>query len=205
MANRLRQNKILPLRKRGLILCEGKTEISYFNGLKHDEMVRRRLSAIDIYIGQPSNYSPLGLVKEAKERKKQAIREKNHYDFVWLVFDRNGHDKVPEAFNMAHSNKIKIAFSVRCFEFWFLLHFTQSLKPYTKCDELIHELKKKYHRYDGSINHYEELKAQTLTAISNGAWVIKQNQNDIDRGTPLYDLNAYTDVHLLVEYLLNLS
>ncbi len=205
MHHRLRQDKNIPLKKRGLILCEGKkTEVYYFNGIKYDEIIKRHLAAVDIIISHPRNHSPLGLVTEAKEKIKQANREKNPYEFVWVVFDRNGHGKIPEAFNMAQSNNIKIAFSVRCFEFWFLLHFTQSLKPYSTCDELIRELKKEYNDYDKAINHYEKLKDRTQTALTNGAWAIKQNQDDINRGTSLYNLNAYTNVHLLVEYLLNL-
>jgi hypothetical protein len=204
MTRRLRQDKNIYLRKRGLILCEGKTEQSYFNGIKHDEIIRRHLAAVDITIYQPSNYSPLGLVKEAKERIKQAKRERNPYEFVWVVFDRNGHQNIPQAFNMASSNNINIAFSVICFEYWLLLHFTRSLKSYTKCDELISNLKSHYPDYEKIYDHYVSLKDKTSTALENGAWAIEQNQNDINRGTKLYELSAYTDVHLLVSQLLSL-
>ena len=39
-------------------------------------------------------------------------------------------------------------------------------------------------------------------ALKNGEWIVKQNKNDIDRGCKLYELSAYTDVHVLVERLI---
>jgi len=46
------------------------------------------------------------------------------------------------------------------------------------------------------------LKNKIETAIENGVWLMSQNQNDIDRGTKIYKLSAYTDVHILVQKLL---
>ena len=50
------------------------------------------------------------------------------YDEVWVFFDKDGHPKAKEAFEMARiteidGKKINIAFSSRCFEYYLLLHF----------------------------------------------------------------------------------
>jgi hypothetical protein len=75
------------LLKRGLILCEGETEENYFKGLVNDDKHRDKFASISVDIYKPKDHSPTGLVEEAKERIKRARRERNEYDFIWIVFD----------------------------------------------------------------------------------------------------------------------
>ena len=131
------------LNKRILILCEGKqTEPDYFRGLKHDKMRRNRLAALRIEIFDTEKTTGKELISEAKRLKKIAERERNPYDEIWVVFDRDGYTKHPQTFDQAYSNKIEIAFSSISFEFWFLLHFEYSTKAFEKADSLISYLKK---------------------------------------------------------------
>lgn len=197
MQNRRQQN----LKKRVLILCEGETEVNYFRGLKYDEQFKRKLSAIDVSIYQPEDFSPFGLVKAAKEKVNEAKRERNSYEYVWVVFDRDQHPMIPDAFDFARKLKIEIAFSMICFEYWILLHFQQTMRAYTKCDGLISDLKSFYPEYAKARNHFEILKDRLQTAITNGKWSVAQNQADLNNGLRPYELSAYTDVHRLVEKL----
>ena len=144
------------LNKRILILCEGKqTEPDYFRGLKHDKMRRNRLAALRIEIFDTEKTTGKELISEAKRLKKIAERERNPYNEIWVVFDRDGYTKHPQTLDQAYSNKIEIAFSSISFEFWFLLHFEYSTKAFEKADSLISYLKKHLPDYSKCDDNYE--------------------------------------------------
>ncbi len=189
--------------KRILILCEDqKSSLLYLDSFKKDEKLKRDLSAVSIDISQPTDNSPLGLVHEAKRRKKQAIRERNTFNEIWVVLDKNGHANLDKAINMAESNKIDIALSIICFEYWILLHFERTTKAFTKCDRVIKYIKNSHFPdYEKCSNCYNDLKDKIPYAIENGKWLEKQTKNDIQRGTHYYNLSAFTNVHKLVEKL----
>lgn len=200
-----RKSQFKPYSKRVLILCEGETEVNYFLGLKSDEEMKRRLVSVDVDIYQPDNYSPKGLVEEAKRKIKEARSEKNIYDNVWVVFDRDQHPYLHDAFQTAKANKIRVAFSNVCFELWILLHFERMLRPEDECDNVKVHVKRNYPDYEKSGSHYERLKDKVLTAIQNGKWVIEQTKHELERGKKVFELSTYTNVHELVEFLISLS
>jgi len=191
--------------KRILIVCEDeKSSKMYFESFKRDEKLKRLLSSVDVQVVHPKDHSPVGLVNEAKNKKKKAKRDRNPYNEVWIVLDKDGHANMSQALNTAKDNKIEVALSVICFEYWILLHFEKTTSYFEKCDDIISYIKKNhFHEYKKNINSYIALKDKIDTAIENGKWIVKQNKNDIDRGTPIYQLSSYTDVHILVERLLN--
>ncbi len=192
---------MIKISKRILIVCEDeKSSKFYFESFKKDEKLKRHLSSVDIEVVNPKDNSPVGLVKEAKKKKKKAKRDRNKYDEIWIVLDKDGHANMDKAMNMARDNKIKVAISIICFEYWILLHFEKTTKIFTKCDEVISYIKKNHFAgYRKNTNSYKELKNKIITAIDNGEWIVKQNKNDIDRGVKIHQLSAYTDVHLLVQ------
>jgi len=196
---------MIELGKRILIVCEDeKSAKLYFESFKRDEKLKRLLASVDIEVVHPKNHSPIGLVEEAKLKKKKAKRVRNPYNEVWIVLDRDNHANLDNALITARDNKIKVALSVICFEYWILLHFEKQKKPFKKCDDIIKYIQKNYFsEYNKSINSYTALKDRIDTAILNAKWLKKQNQNDIDRGIKIYQLSAYTDVHILVQKLLN--
>ncbi|MBM2816553.1 MAG: RloB protein [Ignavibacteria bacterium] len=195
--------KINNVQKRVLILCEdSKSSLIYFEEFKKDEQLKRLLTAV--YIEHPEDYSPSGLVAEAIRRKDIANRDRNKFDEIWIVLDRNGHANIKEAVNLAYQKKIKVAISIICFEVWILLHFERTSKPYEKCDEVISYIKKKYFsNYDKCSSCFDELKPKLPTAIKFAKWLEEQNQNALDRGDHICELSSYTNVHHLVEKLLN--
>lgn len=195
---------MLSISKRLLIVCEDeKSSKLYFESFKRDEKLKRQLSSVDIEVVHPKDHSPVGLVNKAKDHKKKAKRDRNPYDEVWIVLDKDGHANLNQALITARDNKIKVALSVMCFEYWILLHFERKKKPFTKCDDIISYIKKEhFNNYEKSTNAYSSLKDKIETAIENAIWLMKQNQNDIDRGAKIYDLSAYTDVHILVRKLI---
>ncbi len=89
------------INKRYLILCEGETEEAYFSGLKNNILLRDKFQAVEIEIVSPSHKvnpdpqttlrdnSLKGLVWEAMKRKKQAKRERNPFDEIWIIIDND--------------------------------------------------------------------------------------------------------------------
>lgn len=122
---RRRPPRIEP-RPRVLIVCEGEaTELGYFRTMRREVHIR----TLDIEFGE-SGAVPKTLVERAVAFKKEAQRLAKRsgdsnllYDEVWCVFDRDTHPHLPEAFQQAQANSIKVAFSNPCFELWILLHF----------------------------------------------------------------------------------
>ncbi|RMG20546.1 MAG: RloB domain-containing protein [Bacteroidetes bacterium] len=75
--------------RRVLILCEGETEVSYFEGIKTNPLLRVKLQAVDIQILRPNDNSLKGLVWKAMQLKKQADNEDNSYDEIWISVDND--------------------------------------------------------------------------------------------------------------------
>lgn len=195
---------MISISKRLLIVCEDeKSSKMYFESFKRDEKLKRQLSSVDIEVVHPKDHSPVGLVKEAKLKKKKAKRDRNSYDEVWIVLDKDGHANLDQALITARDNKISVALSIMCFEYWILLHFERTRKPFTKCDDIIGYIRKKhFEKYEKNINAFTLLQDKIDTALDHADWLMKQNQNDLDRGVKINDLSAYTDVHILVQKLL---
>jgi len=194
MSSRHRKKLSISLPKRILILCEGESEIIYLKGYQSEEKNRRKLSGAQIELYQPDNYSPYGLLNEAKKRVKEAKREKYSFDEVWIVFDRDGHANIPKTFQEALDANISIAFSLISFEYWILLHFEKSRKYYPNCDALVHYIEHQNYIPDYSkTNYYSKIKDYQIFAVENAQWLHKQNESDLNRGTKKYDLPAYTN------------
>jgi len=191
--------------KRGLILCEGETEEKYFKGLTTKDEYRRQFAAINVEIYKPKDHSPRGLVTEAKNKIK-ANKKDDPYDFVWIVFDLDGHENVPDTFEQALTSKpeIKIAFTARCFEYFVLLHFVRTTKAFTKCDDIIKEIKTHLPDYQKATDIFDTLEPYKETGLANSEWLMARNQPDMDNGSRIYELSAYSNIHELVNELLGM-
>ncbi|VVH66279.1 hypothetical protein BSPLISOX_2257 [uncultured Gammaproteobacteria bacterium] len=173
-----------------LIVCEGRTEINYFEGLIKD----LKLSTVNIEILDIKQNTPDSLLREAKQLYQKAKRSGNPYDRVYCVFDKDGHSKYQKTRgDIEQIRKPKdvyhCAFSEPCFEFWLLLHYKKTDKPFTNFDEIRKDkdFKKHFPNYDKSKNNFNDLKARISTACQNA----KDNQ--------------HTNVNELVEYLQNIK
>lgn len=183
-----RKTNIREVRQRFLILCEGeKTEPNYFRRF------RVLINVVEIDV-QGVAKDPSKLVKEAK-----ALKEKEDYDQVWCVFDRD--DWTPENFNNAISSAkkqgFKVAYSNEAFELWYVLHFeflNAGIPRSDYCKKLDLYLNKKYQKNSEAI--YDELLSKQPTAIKNATSLLKQ----YDPHAPARD-NPSTTVHLLVQEL----
>ncbi|TKA11284.1 RloB family protein [Actinacidiphila oryziradicis] len=75
---------------------------------------------------------PLPMVKEAISVLRRVEREARdagleaedwNWPQVWVLFDRDDHQGIPEARKLAEQADVKIAYSHPCFELWRLLHY----------------------------------------------------------------------------------
>ena len=204
MKKRFRQsNATRTINQRVLILCEGSvTEPQYFNALKADKSNSDNLAALRIIVHNSKFTSPKELVDEAVELKKISARERNEYDSIWVVVDKDNYTKHDEAFKRANDTKINIAFSSPCFEFWFLLHFVYSTAPHTNFESLNRVLKTHLPDYEKTSEIYPVLKNYQNKAIEHSKKNIAHHSQTSD--LPIWKLNPYTNVVELVEFLWSL-
>ncbi len=100
-----------------LIVCEGtKTEPNYFEAFAETQ---RGIFVYDIEVE--------GLGRGTKEVVEKAIslKNKNNYDRVWAVFDKDDFPSKDfnEAITIGQNNGVEVAWSNEAFELWYLYHF----------------------------------------------------------------------------------
>lgn len=193
------------IKQRILILAEGETELIYLRALKRDVHLKNKLTAARIIPYDSEKNTGRELVEIAKQLKKEAQKEQNRYEKIFIVLDKDGYTRHPETFNTAKDNEIDIIFTSISFEYWFLIHFEYTTRAFVNCNELVSYLKRYMPNYDKTKDYYEiQLSEKTTDAIQYARKVQEYFQNDIDRGAKIYELSCYTNVDKLVVFLINL-
>ncbi len=158
---------------RVLIVCEGaKTEKIYLQELRSYLKLNRE----NIDIVGDSGSSPKSVVRYAKRRYSEEKQKGYTYDKVYCFFDKDTHHRYLQAINDCEISRPAGGFSaitsVPCFEYWLLLHFEYSTKPYTgtatrsACDNLIRDLQKHIKNYaKGMKDWFCKLETRTDQAI----------------------------------------
>ena len=196
-----------------LIVCEGeKTEPYYFEEMR----VYLDLDSANIEIDGSCDSSPKSVVKHAQNLFNKERVNSGNYDRVFCVFDRDQHETFDYALN--EINSINLALkkesyskkdvftairSIPAFEYWFLLHFTPSTKPYSPLgaksvgEQVIDDLKVYLPDYDKKQKGI--YKYTVDNKLIDGA---KAHSNRIfENSKNTGDVNPSTNVHNLVEYL----
>ena len=120
------------------IRTEGEnTEPVYF-----DEFLRKERIPRSIVDCRPSKgSSPISVVNDlikAKNRNRSEVRKgKPKIDEYWAVFDTEGErPRLEEAIQLAKSQGIHCAISAPSFEYWILLHYEKTSRPFTKSKQV---------------------------------------------------------------------
>ena len=191
-----RQAKRKPYEK-VLIVCEGtKTEANYFKGL----IDKYRLSSVVV---QGAGINPMGIVQRAKKQSERARKSSDPFDKVFCVFDKDTHKDYEKAISTLRSKRsrknFEAIYSVPAFEYWLLLHFEYSTRPYSGADEIVRDLKKHLPEYTkGKRDIFDALQEKLEIAKKNARRSLKQaKQNKTD--------SPFTHIHELVEYLQNIK
>ncbi|MDD9981039.1 MAG: RloB family protein [Gammaproteobacteria bacterium] len=164
------------------ILCEGaRTERSYFLALVRD----LDLPSVKVRSPQRGQQGPAGIMTAAQQERERD----SDLDEIWCVLD---HDERAEEIRKfrewleRHSSAkkgsatISAAISVPCFEYWLLLHFTYTDKPFhgtpggpSACKQVIRELGTHLHGYQkADPGTYDRCREHTSIAI----WNAKRSQ-----------------------------
>ena len=204
VATRERQSRIL-------IVCEdSKSSKFYFEAMAIDLHVNATVE------GDKCGSAPKSVLVYAKDKYEQSRKDGDAYDAVYCVFDRDQHpcfDATVTAINDLKTNK-KPFFAITttpCFEFWLILHFEDTAKPYaattqkSPCDcanaDLQTHWKKAFNVEYGKNKRdiYPKLKAdKTVIAIQHAKKLVAEN---LKNGS----VNPQTNIQELVEYLQTLS
>ena len=156
-----------------VIVCEGeKTEPLYFGAIRQS----LRMPSLNIRI-VPGQGAPISIVNRAIEEKKCTTK----YDDVWCVFDVEqiaNNTSFLEAVDKARRAKINLAITNPAFEYWYLLHFFRTDRPFINAEQVIGQLKKYLPKYDKSISVYESIRDKTDTAIANACELRKISEEE---------------------------
>jgi hypothetical protein len=199
-------NKILRTPKRRiLIVCEGeKTEPYYFDAMK------QAMSLSSVTVKAARNSAPISVVESALEY----FNDDGDFDAVYCVIDRDSHTTFGEAMdriralrNSKQAIDIVAIPSYPCFEYWLLLHFQYTRKPFVRtgnksaCGVLTSELKTYpgFEHYDhGFRDSYKQTQSKLQDAIRNA------EKADLD-ANKTNESNPSTKIHLLVRVLEDLA
>ena len=199
-----------PLREtyaKALIVTEGrKTEPFYFEGL----IAHYEISGANVEIDGRSGSSPMSVVNYGRGLYERERRDP--FEKVYFVFDKNAHADYQAALNEIQNleskhgaNTFFAINSVPCFEYWLLLHYTYTTRPFapagkvSAAEAVIKELRRHmpgYQKADSGI--FERLLDKLDTAKANAK---KSLQAAESAGTD----NPSTRAHELVEFLQNIK
>lgn len=158
------------------IVCEGeKTEPNYFKAIRREY----RLTSVTVEIeGEECPNGPIQIVEHAI-----SIMNEKKFDEVWCVMDTENPVYNPNfeiAISMADRSKgIMVAASNPAFEYWFLLHFVETSRPFTNCDELVRELQVQFPEYRKNTRDFSVFYDRTELAIERAKRVLA-NHPDSD-------------------------
>lgn len=188
-----------------LVVCEGeKTEPLYFSSLKD----HYGLNSANIEITGDCGSAPTSIFDHARQRYREESDAGDPFDGVYCVFDKDAHDDFEPALDAIGRATPKHVFhaitSIPCFEYWLLLHFIYSTKPYTSLPgnsaghQALTDLRGFMPGYDkGNQDTFTQLQDQLAFAKSNAERSLRTaKENDTD--------NPSTHIHELVHFLQNI-
>ena len=190
-----------------LIVCEGEaTEPDYCN-----ELIRYyKVSSANVRITGEGGSSPKSVADFAKSLYEEEKRQDDAYDKVFCVFDKDSHASYQNTLSRLRNTKPRDTFiaitSVPAFEYWFLLHYEYSTRPYEAKSggqsagaQVMSDLKKHLPSYTkGCKDIFLALKDKLETAKTNAVQALQEAK------TTKTD-NPSTRVHELVDLLQNIK
>jgi len=202
---------------RVLIVCEGeKTEPFYFEEIK----VLLEIDSANIEIDGTCGSSPISVVKHALSLFERDCASGDTYNKVYCVFDRDSHETYEQALEVVNQTNIRLIKakksteviftairSIPSFEYWLLLHFITTTKPYERTerksagDQVIDDLK----RY--MPNYKKTKKGIFIKSKEDGTleYAMAQSKRIFESAERSGNLNPSTNMHELIKYLKELK
>lgn len=182
-----------------LVICEdSKSGLNYLKDASSHFHVAAQIEILNC-----GRTDPKGIIEEALARQTD-------FDQVYCVIDRDSHPSFKEAVTLAKaSQKVCVIASFPCFEFWLLLHFGHSRKPYSavgnnsSADLLIKDLRK--HPIMEKYNKGNE--QQIFNLLLGEKFALARSLAPIILSAAIADdnLNPSTQLHILIDRFEELS
>ncbi len=183
-----------------LIVCEGKeTEPRYFRALRN--AFRIHGLQVEVVPGSDGRGSPGGILKTALLHQKERQLDLSSNDEAWCVFDteqEGTHPDLQDVKNRASQARVQFAVSNPAFEYWYLLHYECTDRPFTDATEVLDRLCHYLPQYTKSMNAFACVKDQTKIALANAESLRKRADVDWEQC-----LNPSTGVDRLVQRILH--
>ena len=181
-----------------LIVCEGKTESRYFRAMQQD----RRISGVTVKESGSHRSDPGNILDQAKRhQQREQEMSGDPYDKIYCVFDKDDHADYESTLGSIGRPPLKGKFhainSVPCFEYWLVLHYGCTTRPFRNCDEVIQVLKGHHSDYSKAKDIFDHIRDKTDTAMKNA---VQSQRAASANGTD----NPTTNVHKLVKILLRI-
>jgi hypothetical protein len=193
-----RKRGIRELKKRFLIVCEdGKSAPNYFEALKK----HYNLSATSVrVVGSGGSTQPIQVVTRAIELKKNAEDTESGtlpFNQVWCVIDGDYGNKIVNARAKARANKVELAISTKCFEYWLLLHYEENDSSTMDCDALVSLLRDQHiPGYEKGICEFHDIVTRVEDAVVRAE---KLRRPGIRRGESPENQNPCSEVYKLIK------
>ncbi len=184
---------------RHFVLCEGKnTEPLYFNAW--GKANNTPLEAIFANFTDPEN-----ILQAATKYVRAGYSVSIVYDTEGMNDFFKSHQQIINFISEANQKGINmVSYSTPCIEYWFLLHFLYTTKPYTCYDEIRRELRTYLTGYDKNFDFcktlYSQIENLTLKASRNASTSRKDREN-AHNGTSV--MRPFTNIDILLDYYVN--
>lgn len=135
-------------------------------------------------------------------REVQLRIEEMGYDEGWAVYDKDGHPRHAEAYQLSLTDPgVNIAFTSIAVEHWFLLHFEKNNEAFEKSKDV--PLQKYIPNYSSKYKAKQKIFDDTIrhlpTAFRNAAWLRSVSE---ENAVPFYERNPYVNIDILILRLL---
>jgi hypothetical protein len=181
-----------------LVVCEGETETLYLQELAQSyNLNSKRIQIIPCSTGT----DPLNIVKQSLYLNENSP---SGFKYIYCVFDGAGNTNLDAALTLIKKHKsdgfnIQSIVSYPCFEYWILMHYSNSTRPLSDDNGTQKEIKKHINDYKkGMKGLFEKTKADLQTAIRNSRSTLKQAQE-------CENLDPSTQIHELITHLIKIS
>jgi hypothetical protein len=166
-----------------LIVCEGrKTERRYFEALHVAFRVRE--VRVKVVPGSDGRSSPSQILDAALQHKKEHNLDPAAGDEAWCVFDteqEGTHPDLQDVMERAARARVRLAISNPAFEYWYLLHYECTDRPFTDATEVSDQLRRHLPQYTKTMDAFACVKDRTETALANVEALRKRADVDWER------------------------
>jgi len=187
-----RRSKNNRRQERPIILVLSEDSSGVFKFLKQSLSFGRQAKVS--FLVKPIGEGPKKLFQIASKAVKGKQRGMPHAEAAFLVFDKDNDPNFEAILSKAHGiTNIYCFTSSPCVEYFFLLHFTASSRPFNNYDEIFHELKniegfERYHKGDGGVPVALLAKVRGLGLTNTN--LIRVNRRAENRKMPHTDIDV---------------